>query len=93
MRLFTHEEAEAKLGQLVCTRVPGRRIPHGTKGRVLYARLEGEGYALGVQWALTRAPLTFTIRERFPGIALTRQPVIDWVRKDQYGRYLDEIAP
>jgi len=93
MRHFTREEAQAKLDQIVCTRVSGRRIPQGTKGRVLYARLQGEGYALGIQWMLTPAPWTLTIRQRFPGIALTRQPVVDWVRKDQYGRYLDEIAP
>jgi hypothetical protein len=92
MSHFTHEEAQAKLGQVVCTRVPGRRIPQGTTGRVLYARLEDEGYALGIQWMLTRPPLMFTVRPQFPGIALTRQPVVDWVRKDQW-RYLDEIAP
>jgi hypothetical protein len=93
MQHFTREEAQAKLGQTVCTRVPGRRIPQGTKGRVLYACLEDEGYALGIQWMLTPPPLTFTVRQRFPFLGLTRQPVIDWVRKDQYGRYLDEIAP
>jgi hypothetical protein len=49
MQHFTHEEAKAKLGQIVCTRVSGRRIPPGTKGRVPYARLPGEGYALGIQ--------------------------------------------
>jgi hypothetical protein len=92
-QLFTHEEAQAKLGQVVCTRVPGHRIPQGTKGQVVYARLEGEGYALGIQWDATPAPLTFTVLKRFPGIALTRQPVVDWVRKDQYGQYLDEIEP
>jgi hypothetical protein len=92
MRHFTYEEAQAKLDQVVCTRVPGQRIPQGTKGRVLYARWEGEGYALGDPWALTLAPLTFTVRLQFPGIALTRRPVVDWVRKDQW-HYLDEIAP
>jgi hypothetical protein len=92
MQHFTYEEAQTKFGQIVCTRVHGRRIPQGTKGRVLYARLQGEGYLLGVQWPLTPAPLTFTMRSRFPGIALTRQPVVDWVRKDQW-RYLDEIEP
>jgi hypothetical protein len=91
MRLFTHVEAQAKLGQSVCTRVPGHRIPQGTKGQVVYARLDGEGYALGIQWDVTPALLTFTVCERFPGIALTRQPMIDWVRKDQYKRYLEEI--
>jgi hypothetical protein len=50
MQYFTQEEAQTKLGQLVCTRVPGRRIPQGTKGRVLYARVHGEGYELGIQW-------------------------------------------
>jgi hypothetical protein len=92
MQHFTYGEAQAKLGQIVCTRVHGRRIPQGTKGLVLYARLEGEGYVLGIQWTLTPAPLTFTVRPQFPGIALTRQPVVDWIRKDQYGRCLDEIT-
>jgi hypothetical protein len=92
MRHFTQEEAQAKLGQLVCTRVPGRRIPQGTKGRVLYARLESNGYALGIQWSLTPAPVTFTMRARFPEIALTRQPIINWIRKDQYERYLDDVV-
>jgi hypothetical protein len=92
MQYFTQEEAQAKLGQLVCTRVHGRRIPQGTKGRVLYARWQGEGYALGIQWMLTPPPLTFTVCVRYPGLALTRQPVVDWVRKDQW-RYLDERAP
>jgi hypothetical protein len=92
MRYFTHEEAQAKLGQVVWTRVAGRRIPQGTQGRVLYARWQGDGYALGIQWRLTPVPLTFTVRPRYPGLALTRQPIVDWVRKDQYGRYLDERA-
>jgi hypothetical protein len=92
MSYFTHEEAQAKLGQVVYARVPGRRIPQGTKGQVIYARLEGEGYALGIQWMLTPPPLAFTMCVRFPGIALTRQPAVDWVRKDQW-HYLDEIAP
>jgi hypothetical protein len=92
MQHFTHEEAEAKLGQVVCARVPGRRIPQGTTGRVLYARWQDEGYVLGIQWALTPAPLTFTVRSQFPFLALTRQPALGWVRKDQYGRCLDEIT-
>jgi hypothetical protein len=92
MHHFTREEAQAKLEQIVCTRVHGRHIPQGTKGRVLYARLKGEGYALGIQWMLTPAPLTFTVRPRFPVLGLMRQPAIDWVRKDQW-RYLDEIMP
>jgi hypothetical protein len=92
MQHFTHEEAQSKLGQVVLTRVNGRRIPQGTKGQVLYARIQGEGYALGIQWNLTPTPLTFTVRPQFPFLALTRQPALDWVRKDQYGRCLDEIT-
>jgi hypothetical protein len=43
LRYFTQEEAQAKLGQIVWTRVAGRRIPQGTQGRVLYARWQGQG--------------------------------------------------
>jgi hypothetical protein len=93
MRHFTREEAEAKLGQVVWTRVPGRHIPQGIQGRVLYARRQGNGYELGIQWSLAPAPLIFTVRLRSPFVGLTRQPTIDWVRKDQYGRYLNERVP
>ena len=62
-------------------------------GQVLYARWQGEGYELGIQWTLMPAPWSFTMRPRFPFLRLTRHPVVDWVRKDQYGRYLDEIGP
>jgi hypothetical protein len=41
---------------------------------------------------LTLVPLTFTVRPRFPFLARTRQPIVEWVRKDQYGRCLDEIT-
>jgi hypothetical protein len=90
MQLFTHEEAQTKLGQVVWTRVHGRRIPQGTQGRVLYARVEGDGYQLGIQWALSPAPLTFIVLPRAPFLGLARQPAVDWVRKDQYPRYLVE---
>jgi hypothetical protein len=89
-RDFTQDEAQAKLGQTVWTRVPGRRIPQGTRGTVLYARLVDAGYELGIQWALTLAALTFTVLPRFPFLGLRRGPVVDWVRKDQYARYLVE---
>jgi hypothetical protein len=89
-RYFSHDEAQAKLGRVVRTRVPGRRIPQGTRGTVRYARRAGEGYELGIQWALTPPPLTLTVLPRFPFLALRRQPAIDWVRKDQYERYLTE---
>ena len=92
VRYFTHDEAQAMLGRVVWTRVPGRRIPQGTRGVVCYARLAGEGYELGIQWALTPAPLTFTILPRFPFLGLRRGPAIDWVRKDQYARYLTAAA-
>jgi hypothetical protein len=72
MRDFTHEEAQAKLGQAVRTRVRGRRIPQGTHGRVLYARRRGEGYELGIQWTLTPAPWRFTMRPQFPFLGFTR---------------------
>jgi hypothetical protein len=90
---FTHDEAQAKLGQLVWTRVTGRRIPQGTQGQVRYARAQGDGYELGIQWVLTPMPLTFVVRPRPPFLRLARQPTIAWVRKDQYRRYLVEIAP
>jgi hypothetical protein len=35
-------------------------------------------------------PLTFTVLPRFPFLGLRRQPAVDWVRKDQYERYLTE---
>ena len=90
MRYFSDEEAQARLGRVVWTRVAGRRIPQGTRGTVLYARQAGEGYELGIQWALTPAPLTWTVLPRFPFLGLRRQPRVDWVRKDQYERYLAE---
>ena len=90
MRAFTHEEAQAKLGQLVWTRVPGRRISQGTQGQVLYARLQGDGYELGIAWRLTPAPLTFIVLPRPPFLGLGRTPAVAWVRKDQYERYLIE---
>jgi hypothetical protein len=90
MRYFRHDEAQAMLGRVVQTRVQGHRIPKGTRGTVLYARQAGEGYELGIQWTLTPVPLTFAILPRFPFIGLQREPVVDWVRKDQYARYLTE---
>jgi hypothetical protein len=89
-RFFTHDEAQAKLGRIVRTRVPGRRIPQGTEGRVVYARRQGDSYALGIQWRLTPVPLVFTILPRPPFLGLRRTPAVDWVRKDQYERYLFE---
>jgi hypothetical protein len=90
VRYFSYDEARAKLGRVVWTRVSGRRIPQGTRGTVLYARRAGDGYELGIQWALTPPPLTFTALPRFPFLGLQRQPAVAWVRKDQYQRYLAE---
>jgi hypothetical protein len=90
VRHFSYDDAQATLGGVVWTRVAGRRIPQGTRGTVLYARQAGEGYELGIQWALTPAPLTFTVLPRFPFLGLRRGPVVDWVRRDQYERYLTE---
>ena len=92
---FSHDEAEAKLGQVVWTCLSRRRIAKGMRGTVLYARQARDGYELGIQWALTPALLTFTVLPRFPFIGLRRGPIADWVRKDQYARYLteaDEVA-
>jgi hypothetical protein len=93
-RYFSYDEARAKLGRVVWTRAAGRRIPQGTRGTVLYARRAGAGYELGIQWALTPAPLTLTALPRFPFLALRRQPAVAWVRQDQYRRYLlEECTP
>jgi hypothetical protein len=59
---------------------------------VRYARWTGAGYKLGIQWALTPAPLTFTVLPRFPFLGLRQGLVVDWVRKDQYARYLTEAG-
>jgi hypothetical protein len=88
VRHFSYDEAQAKLGRVVWTRVPGRRIPQGTRGTVLYARRAGAGYELGIAWALTPAPLMLTVLPRFPFLGLRRQPFVAWVRKD--ARYLTE---
>jgi hypothetical protein len=93
MRYFTHDEAQAKLGQVVWTRVTGKGIPQGTQGQVRYARAHSDGYELGIQWVLIPMPLTFVVLPRPPFLGLARQPRIDWVRQDQYMRYLVEIAP
>jgi hypothetical protein len=55
---------------------------------VCYARQAGAGYELGIQWALTPALLMFTVLPRYPFLGLRRGPAVDWVRKDQYVRYL-----
>jgi hypothetical protein len=89
-RYFSYDEAQATLGRVVRTRVAGRRIPQGTRGTVLYARRAGAGYELGIQWALTPPPLMLTPLPRFPFLGLRRQPAVDWVRQDQYARYLAE---
>ena len=87
-RYFSYDDAQAKLGRVVWAR--GRRISQGTRGTVLYARWAGTGYELGIQWALTPPPLTWTALSRFPFLGLRRLPVVAWVRRDQYERYLAE---
>jgi hypothetical protein len=89
-RYFSYDEAQAALGRAVRTRVAGRRLPQGTRGMVLYARRAGAGYELGIQWALTPPPLAWTTLPRFPFLGLRRQPLVTWVRQDQYVRYLAE---
>ena len=92
-RYFSSDDAQARLGRVVWTRVAGRRLSQGTRGTVLYARRAGEGYELGIQWALTPPPLVWTLLPRFPFLGLRRQPLVAWVCRDQYGRYLTEKPP
>jgi hypothetical protein len=58
----------------------------------MYARLQGDGYVLGIQWRLTMVPLVFTTLPRPPWLALSRMPAVVWVRKNQYERYLIEVS-
>jgi hypothetical protein len=90
---FSQAEAQAKLGQVVWALVDGHRIRKGTCGRVLYARLQGHGYQLGVTWKVSPLPFGLTMLERPPFVVVGRTPALDWLRKDQYRRYLGESAP
>jgi hypothetical protein len=58
---------------------------------VCYARLVDAGYELGIQWALMPPPFTWTLLPRFPFLGLRHQPLVAWVRRDQYARYLVEV--
>jgi hypothetical protein len=104
---FTRAEAEAKVGQQIQTRVEFSSVPRGTTGQVISADEAGwakppfgeaeEAYDVAIQWDLPRpepfADLVFpTGAEPYIHIQ-TGKPLVDWSTKDEYERYLDEVAP
>jgi hypothetical protein len=93
VRYFTPDEAQAMLGKGVQTRVQGHRIPQGAQGQIVYARLVNGGYELGIQWQRPSPPWMFVAIPRPPFVVVSRQRPLDWVRKDQYEKYLAEVTP
>ena len=101
---FTQEEAEAKVGHRIRTRVAWSGVPEGTTGAVVRADPAGpskppfgevvDTFYVAIQWELPREPLQ--IRQGVigdePVLMITGgKPLLDWFSKDEYERYLDEL--
>ena len=104
---FTQAEAEGKVGRRIQTRVDFSGVPRGTTGQVISADEAGwakppfgkeeEVYDVAIQWDLPRpepfADLVIPAGTE-PYIHIqTGKPLVDWFTKDEYERYLDEVAP
>jgi hypothetical protein len=81
MMLFTHEEAQAKLAQLVRTHVAFVGVPVGTRGTVVRVEQTPEGCCVVIQWDLLLALL------RHCG------PHENWFSRALYDRCLVEEPP
>jgi hypothetical protein len=101
---FSREEAEAKVGRKIRTRVAWSGVPQGTTGAVVRADSAGlskpsigevvETFDVGIQWDLPREPLQ--IRQGVIGdepiLMITGgRPLLDWFSKGEYEAYLDEL--
>ncbi len=103
---FTQAEAAAKVGRQIQTRVDFSGVPRGTTGRVVSADEAGwakppfgkeeEVYDVAIQWELPRpepsANLVISVGAEPYLHIQTGKPLIDWFTKDEYERYLDELA-
>ena len=88
---FTREEAAEKQGVIVQTTVPIFEVPRGTHGRVVhYAKTDDNGYSVAIVWQ--RAPNR--PHEHTPDADTTPPPapIIDWLTKSEYERYVFEIT-
>jgi hypothetical protein len=88
---FTREEAAEKQGVIVQTTVPIFEVPRGTHGIVVHcAKTHDDGYSVAIVWQ--RAP--DRPHEHAPDADTTpsADPIIDWLTKSEYERYVFEIT-
>jgi hypothetical protein len=103
-KYFTKEEAKAKVGRRIITRVPWSGVPEGTEGDVTRADESGytkppfgeakKAYNVAIQWDLPREPLQVATGqvEDEPFLAISGgKPLVDWFSKDEYEQYLEEL--
>jgi hypothetical protein len=103
-KYFTQEEAQAKVGRRIRTRVAWSGVPEGTTGAVIRADPIGrikppmgeamEVFDVAIQWDLPREPLQMGRGqvEGEPVLVITGGgPSIDWFTKDEYEEYLEEL--
>jgi hypothetical protein len=101
---FSREEAEAKVGRRIRTRVAWSGVPEGTTGAVVKADPAGtskplfeaavETFDVAIQWDLPREPLQ--IRQGLiegEGVLMITggKPLVDWFTKSEYECYLEEL--
>lgn len=104
-KYFSKDEAFQKVGKIVESLADFADVKKGTTGTVIRADYAGkskppfgravEVYDLAVQWHLkTEGPSAAIIEsggEQYLAVA-TGKPLVDWFTKDEYQRYLKEIA-
>jgi len=87
---FTRAEAAKKQGVMVQTHVAIFDIPTGTCGTVVQAAMTDDGYSVAVAWHVTpdRPHDSHVDTDRAP----SSDTIIDWFTKNEYERYLTELA-
>jgi putative SOS response-associated peptidase YedK len=89
----TTEEAAKKLGMLVQTTVPIFEVPPGTRGPVVpAAQTHADGYAVAMAWQLVPAWAQEYDHARDADTTPPSDPLINWLTKSAYGRYVIEIT-
>ncbi len=104
---FSFDEAQAKVGRRIKTRVEFSGVPKDTTGQVIRADPAGQTkppfgeardvFDVAIQWDLPRAqPLAELV---IPGdmpnepyiFVRTGKPLVDWFTKSEYEQYLEEL--
>jgi hypothetical protein len=83
---FTQEEAEAKIGQRIRTKVTWASIPVGTHGTVVGIDEMGK-----TKSAATVPIVIFDVVIRWD-VTNHQQTLTDWFTKEEYEQYLEEIG-